>query len=139
MRRCGTVSAYTAGCRCQECRDARRRYDRAHRLHGHGLVDSLGTVRRLRALSAIGWSQSYLAARLGKATSAVHILVVGRHDRVQRRIADAVAALYDELSMTPGPSEYARTTARRNGWAAPLAWDEDAIDQPDARPQGMAS
>jgi hypothetical protein len=42
--------------------------------------------------------------------------------------------LFNELQLTPGSCERARRRAKKLGWAPPLAWDEDAIDDPDARP-----
>jgi hypothetical protein len=36
--------------------------------------------------------------------------------------------------MTPGPSDYYRNKARGLGWAPPLAWDDDLIDNPQAKP-----
>ena len=55
-------------------------------------------------------------------------------DRVQRRTAEKVARLYDELSMVAGPSTRATTEAKRKGWAPPLAWDEEDLDDPAAKP-----
>ena len=41
--------------------------------------------------------------------------------------------------MTPtGPgAERARSTAKRKGWAPPMAWDDDTIDDPQAKPVGL--
>lgn len=41
--------------------------------------------------------------------------------------------------MRPGPSQVARRLALRKGWATAAAWDEEAIDDPAATPEGMAS
>lgn len=96
-------------------------------------VHPAGTARRLQALVALGWTNRELAARLemGEAnlTTAVHA-----HRHPTAGFARKVAALFDELQLTPGPSVRARLRAQRNGWASPLAWDEDTIDDPAAAP-----
>ncbi len=47
-----------------------------------------------------------------------------------------ISELYDRLSMTPGPSPQTRGWAKTLGYAPPLAWDEDTIDDPRSRPHG---
>lgn len=107
-----------------------------------GLVDATGTRRRLRALVALGWPVEQLRARLGVSSKTTWLLTDdGVADDVMAvtvRVRDAVCALYDELSMTlPEPSR-ARTLAQRRAralsWVPPLAWDDDSIDDPAARP-----
>lgn len=96
--------------------------------HADGaFVDGTGTRRRLQALVAIGWPQAHLAARIGWSPSNFGVLI---HDRelVTAATAGLVRDLYDDLSMQPGPSERARTYARKRAWAPPLAWDD--IDNP---------
>jgi hypothetical protein len=88
-----------------------------------------GAVRRLRALMAIGWPGSVLHERLGFSASNV-IHQQGRW--ITRSKHDAIAALYRELSMRPGPSGHARTCAAKAGYPGPLAWgDIDNDDEPD--------
>lgn len=87
----------------------------------------------LRALVALGWSQSKLATRLGVGLGNFGPLVSG--DRVlRRRTVDAVEALYAQLSMTLPPetnqreriaAARARNYAKAHGWLPPLALDED--------------
>jgi transcriptional regulator with XRE-family HTH domain len=101
---------------------------------GGTLIDITGTTRRLRALVAIGYSQTDLCARLGITDANGTQLFTGKRDRVRATTACRVAEVYDELSMTPGPSEAARNRAHRKGWMPPLAWDDDEIDSPDAQP-----
>lgn len=96
--------------------------------------DAVGVERRLRALVAIGWTQSYLGDQLGYDPSWVAKLANNPRRRVNRDTYQAVADLYDRLSMTPGPSQEARDRAKARGWAPPLAWDDDSIDRPDAAP-----
>lgn len=105
------------------------------------VVDARGATRRLHALAALGWSAAELARRLGK----------GEHN--MQRIANAtkltaatvrqIEALYDELwdkrPLADTPTRramIARTIARaqRNGWVAPLAWDDIDNDEQPADP-----
>jgi transcriptional regulator with XRE-family HTH domain len=141
--RCGTTAGYSAHRKrkeptCQPCRDAAAAYEyrrtaRAYLTHQPLMVDVTGTRRRIRALARIGWSLHEVARRLGvpvQSLSRAH-----RHSgHVRLATAQKVAALYDELSMTPGPSVHARCHAERQGWPPPLAWDDDDIDNPTARP-----
>lgn len=100
--------------------------------HGPLSVDATGTRRRVQALVAIGWPMSQQSARLGMERSSVHAMT--RHTWVHLDTAAKVTALYDELSMVPGPNNRARLQAKKRGWAPPLAWAEDEIDDPTARP-----
>ena len=97
-------------------------------------VDITGTTRRLRALVAIGYTQCDLAGRLG-ITSENSTDLFHAKGRVLAATALKVAALYDRLSMTAGPSQAARDRARRLRWHPPLAWDDDTIDDPNAKPE----
>ncbi|WP_052692352.1 hypothetical protein [Gordonia sihwensis] len=98
------------------------------------LVDSVGTVRRLQALAVLGWSYGALAERLGTTRTALGPVVAGHTKHVKAQRARAVRDLYNELSMTFGGSARTVTVARKNGWVAPLAWDDDTIDDPAALP-----
>lgn len=108
-------------------------------------VDATGTTRRIRALVALGWSQSKLAARLGIQRSNFH-LGSGTRPQVRTITAKAVAELYDELSMTIPPAETHRdkisvTRARRyakdRGWLPPLALDDELLDDPTYKPGSL--
>ncbi|MCD2263272.1 hypothetical protein K3888_11240 [Dietzia aurantiaca] len=96
-------------------------------------VDPTGTARRLQALVAIGHSQRSLAARLGVLESNMPPIVGGTR-LATAGMARKVAALFEELQLTPGDSVRARSMASRRGWMSPLAWDEDTIDDPAAAP-----
>jgi hypothetical protein len=101
-------------------------------------VPAVGTQRRLRALFALGWSYEDMGSRLGIRKARVSHLVNETPKRgVYLRTRDKVAALYDELSMTiPQGWEHERIRrwAAKRGFAPPLAWDDDRIDDPAARP-----
>lgn len=134
----GDHNAYMVDdCRCPEARESYRLYRKQLREDRRpaALVDKTGTVRRLQALAAIGWSPHDLAERLDCRYTQVQQLRGSERPRVQRQIAEKVAAIYEELQGTPGGNEKARAWAEKLGWAAPLAWDDDAIDNPAAQPE----
>lgn len=131
----GTASAaHNAGCTCPSAvlAETRRRKHAAVYGSPHAYVDSVGTIRRIRALQALGWPLDTLAVRLG--LSERRVWGITTQDRVRRHTRDLVAALYEQLSGTPGPSTRARDRARREGWAPPLAWSDVSIDDPAAEP-----
>ncbi|MGV9226462.1 hypothetical protein ACWDPF_27760 [Streptomyces albogriseolus] len=104
-------------------------------------IDSTGTRRRVQALATLGWSRSVIGERIGMRSDNFR-KALGR-DRVTAQLARKVAAVYDELwdqdPLTHGVSktsvERTRADAVRAGWASPLAWDDDTIDDPAAVPQ----
>lgn len=112
---------------------------------GGARVDATGTHRRLRALACLGWSDRQLGLRLGVDSGNYGALMRQREVSVTR--ARDVVRLYDELWRS-GPAETdhrtrqsasrARNRARAAGWAPPMAWDDDTIDDPVARPAPVA-
>lgn len=135
----GTTAGHSAGCRERCCREARNADERRRRKYRDvfgicRLVDNTGTVRRIQALWALGWTSQHIAAAAGwNAPQAVTEIVKVRHG-VHRTTAETIARVYDEMSMTLGPSTKNRREAARKGWAPPLAWDD--IDR-DLAPVGM--
>lgn len=112
----------------------------ADALADKAVVDATGTRRRLRALVAIGWTQTQLAERLGLTPNNFWPLVhVQSNVTAARR--RAVAELYDELwNKLPADDALARKSrryAQQHGWVPPLAWDDDQIDDPAAEPAGV--
>lgn len=97
-------------------------------------IPAFGTTRRLQALVAFGYSQSDLCHRLGITDSNGSCLFTGRRTSVTAATARNVETLFAELQLTPGPNGQARTRGKQHGWALPMAWDEDTIDDPDAVP-----
>ncbi|MFF9568464.1 hypothetical protein [Streptomyces sp. NPDC014685] len=103
-------------------------------------ISSVGTHRRLTALVAAGWPQTYLAKRLGTSNGGFGNLL-GR-SQVIVRTARRVRALYDDLWLSDprehGVGARSFSRARNHGashqWAPPGAWDEDTIDDPWAFP-----
>jgi transcriptional regulator with XRE-family HTH domain len=107
----------------------------------HALTDATGTHRRVQALVAGGHSQAQLAGRLSMTRPNFGSMM--QRDQVTVETREAVRELYDQLWNQP-PAEQdhhsrqaasrARNHAAERGWVPPLAWDDDKIDDPAARP-----
>jgi DNA-binding phage protein len=106
----------------------------------YGTVSAVGTARRMQALAALGWSSRAIAIATGIPDSNVRRIRRHAIPTVSATTAAAVRSLYDHASMRPPtcPDLRLLNLARRNGWAPPLAWDDDlgphGIDNPDATP-----
>jgi hypothetical protein len=130
------------GCVCPDTREAVRLYRKRLRegRQPPGLVPAIGTRRRIQALMAIGWPAAEIARRLGWSHNKTLFETLGK-EKVRRTTQSAVAALFDELSMTPGPSAITKGRARAAGHLPPLAWDDIDRDpepptaEPDSRDQ----
>jgi transcriptional regulator with XRE-family HTH domain len=98
-------------------------------------VDSTGTVRRGRALHAIGYPIYEIAHVLPAAAN--HLAYILEHPpaTVPLALASAMTALYRRRVGVPGPSQLAIRDARRRKWHGPLAWDD--IDDPNCMPESM--
>lgn len=112
-------------------------------LAGGARVDSTGAVRRIQALVALGWSQSKICVRLGIQRSNFTDISQGRRTEITVAYDKAIRALYAEWSMQLPPeaghrdriaASRSRNYARAAGWVPPLAWDDDALDDPEAMP-----
>lgn len=134
----GDRKAYDqVGCRCPQALADRAHYER---LRGYDAqlgrprrVDATGTRRRIQALCAAGWPMDEIGARIGVAgRDAVFLLT--RRRWAYRSTAARVAAVYEQLADTPGPSKRSSTLARSRGWLPPLWWDDDTIDDPTFLP-----
>lgn len=103
----------------------------------NGYVDATASRRRLQALAVMGWPTRQIAARLGNLDPQTYRYIAnGRTRTIRRRTEQAIAELYDELWATPGPSRKSASIAKSKGWVPPLAWDDDSIADPSARPHG---
>lgn len=140
----GDVTCYTHGCRCDRCSQANYKLNAYRRTHpGRVRLDATGTLRRIQALMALGWTARDIADHAGYSShQSIHNLIgeAVRRDWVSPATAARIAAVYDELSMTPGPSVITRTRAHAKGWPVPLAWDDGhgphGIDNRRATPIG---
>jgi len=100
-----------------------------------GDVPSVGAVRRVRALYALGHFNHQIASTAGVSRDAVCALAAGEWPTIKVAMDDGIRAAYDQLSMSTGRSPKTRLLAERKGWVPPLAWDDNAIDDPAAVPQ----
>ncbi|MBM4569104.1 helix-turn-helix domain-containing protein [Rhodococcus hoagii] len=98
-------------------------------------VEGVGTRRRLRSLVAAGYTQRDLAGRLGWNEDTISRIITARTTGVTAGHHRDVEALFRELQLVPGASASARARGRRSGWALPMQWDEETIDDPKARPE----
>jgi hypothetical protein len=109
-----------------------------------GLTNATGTIRRIQALATIGYPLEQQAHLAGLNPDKPRHLLKQKY--VHTDIAQAIAALFTHLQLTPNPKRSraatrARTIAQTNGWLPPLAWDEDQIDNPNhhGHPQELAA
>lgn len=93
------------------------------------LVSPVGTVRRLHALRAAGWSQRDLATHLGVVQQRVSAYSRARQVRYATYVG--VRDLYDEWSAIPGAVRAARSG---KGLLLPLEWEGYDIDDPRVTP-----
>ncbi|MEU6768569.1 hypothetical protein ABZ916_39425 [Streptomyces sp. NPDC046853] len=105
------------------------------------VIDGTGTRRRIHALGALGWPANSIQEHVNHITiKAVERLRGAR--RVTARTARSVRDLYTAVSekpaehygVTPWIATRTRTYAAKNGYAGPMAWDVDTIDDPQAVP-----
>lgn len=133
----GDRNAYTsAGCRCPDAREDWRLYSKRRR-EGRlrtRRVPVTGSRRRLRALLAMGWRVVDIADAMRRDPHTVRQLIWGPRPTVTRATARLVVAVYDRLSMRFGPSVITAARAAVAGYALPLQWDDDSIDDPRAHP-----
>lgn len=130
-------------CRCEDCKAWRAAHvRRRRRLVAYGtyiptsLVDPTGTQRRIQALMCMGWSLTAQAHRVGRERRNYGKTLLAR--KVTAVTARLIAGLYVDWSDVSAPvtaaSARARNNAKRLGYASPLSWDDDTIDDPDAKP-----
>lgn len=108
-------------------------------------VGAHGTRRRLQALQSLGWSPRQLSVGLSASSEYVGKISRGEVPKVRVTTALAIRGLYDRLwDLHPPQSDQRqrmivtrmRRKAARNGWAPPMAWDDETIDDPAAVPDG---
>lgn len=96
-------------------------------------VNSVGSMRRIRALMTIGHACPAIGACAGMSPDKIERIAAGLYPAVTRETADVITRVYRQLLTTPGPSWRAQRHARKHGWHGPLAWDN--IDDPNCRPE----
>ncbi len=104
------------------------------------MIGAVGAVRRIRALATLGWSFREIGRRSGITQRSIVDLNTGVIRNVRPDTYEAICRVYDELWDQPAPERRDGITGRmiryaaKQGWAPPLAWDDDDIDDPAAEP-----
>lgn len=107
-------------------------------------VGAVGTHRRVQALACLGYSVSHVAKALAWSPGNFHTVM--NRGQVTVKTAKAVRELFEQLWDQPNQADdwhgkaaasRARRSAAARGWAPPMAWDDDEIDNPKARPKGV--
>lgn len=132
----GTTRGHAAGCRELCCRRARNDDEARRRKYRQVLgitrtLDATGTRRRIQALLALGWPSLEIARRCGWTTGEA-VLETAQRSYVHSATAAAIASVYDDLCVTPGPSDQTRSRSARKGYHLPSVWLD--IDDPDEQP-----
>lgn len=145
LKPCGTYAAFTRHKKageepCEVCREARnkvhREYAKRWRAGSKNLTDSAVSVRKLKALSALGWSMREVFASVGASNGAQTIARFESRGKINIKTEAIINEAYKKLCMKVPPdnrfSRIMRGHARTKGYAPPMAWDniEDLNEQP---------
>lgn len=108
------------------------------------LVDGAGTRRRLRALAVLGWTCAKLAEHCSSSPQALRTAMLKPETAptlagFSRSVTHLYEQLWDRHPPCKSRHEEARAArVRKNalerGWAPPMAWDEESIDNPESGP-----
>lgn len=102
------------------------------------LVPAVGTLRRLRGLIAMGYTNEFLASEMGVTKDHFSKVSRDRSPHVTAGTARKAEEIFRRLQVNPVPDSYqarrTRLRAWRKGWLPPFSWDEDTIDDPAAEP-----
>lgn len=106
-------------------------------------VDATGTRRRVQALMVVGYDIRWICEHAGISWKTGEMVIAKGQKRVLRTTEASVRRLYDDWWDKPrvGWDKSSRITvtmtknrARQRGYAPPMAWDDDTIDDPQAKP-----
>lgn len=106
-------------------------------------LDATGTKRRVQALACMGWSLERIGREAGIYGRGNMFALLIFHDKVTARVERAVREVYERLwdkeptwsnISQKGVVTRTKNLAKKRGWAPPLAWDEETIDDPEAKP-----
>lgn len=106
-------------------------------------ITAIGLQRRLQALSAIGWSMKVIADQYGIWADPLCSLRRRANPKaVKLEFARVIVRIYDDLSMKLPPAgisaDRTRMLAAQHGYLSPLAWEDETIDDPAAKPVGIS-
>jgi|GEM_PF-1790855 len=106
-------------------------------------VTPIGARRRITALFWLGWSPPVLAEVTGLPEAVFRYSRYDMDRSCGQDVLDRIGATYELLWNTAPPTrtaderrlvEVTARHARQVGWAPPMAYDDDEIDQPDGGP-----
>lgn len=127
----------------------RTTYDKLSRLRFEqsgergALRPALATQRRIQALRAAGYTQTFLCGELGLSEEGVYNLAHSVAEFVRLETELAVTTVYQKFEMV-NPKDlgisasgiaFAKTMAGKHKWAPPSCWDTDTISDPEAIPE----
>lgn len=95
---------------------------------------ALGATRRVRALYATGHGRDGISAVCGVAPCTIGQIANCRYGLIDGRTDAAIRLAYRLLADTRGTSWKARQRAQSMGWAPVGAWDDEALDDPQGKP-----
>lgn len=114
--------------------------DRIHQICAEDVVHerltepALGSIRRVRALMALGHTCKQIREISGLDRTTICELVHGRTQSILITTADRIRGTYRQLAVVAGSSVRNINRAVREGWGTPAAWDDEAIDDPEGTP-----
>lgn len=118
----------------------KRRYEaRVYLNRGPILQDATGSIRRIRALCRMGWTQRQIGAQpeLRVSPERISQFARGRHAQMTPETIKSITSAYRRLCRTIPSGTHAdraRDIAAQKGWDGPGAWDDETIDNPATRP-----
>lgn len=106
-------------------------------------TNGIGTARRVQAMMANGFSLRVVAGILGTSEQWTWQLAIHRWPLTLTRTAKSVAEMYEkyqhvdpfDYGLTKFAVSRAKSAANRRGYAPSYCWDEDTIDDPEAKPE----
>jgi hypothetical protein len=107
-------------------------------------VNAIGTRLRLRALGAMGHSDSRIARALGTSPCIITAIITGATRTVMPELRELALQLYDawwdKIPPERTPAERAAATASRNrarraGWCPGMGLDDDELEDPGYQPR----
>lgn len=101
-------------------------------------MPAVGARRRIESLYAFGYTMNSLSQMSGVCKASISKIVRGDQDWISLENDRRIREVYRKLEMTPGTDNRARIDGARRGYVVPMLWDEEAIDDPKAKPSKYA-
>lgn len=101
-------------------------------------VTAVGARRRLQALAAIGWTRGQIGTALGTTENAVSEVLFKNRAFISDGLGVRIQRAYEQMWEGPEvPNRHSVRTGRKHGFAPPLAWDDETIDDARVSPRGL--